>query len=208
MKLLIALLCTLSLSVSALAKKSQKVTQYFELGTSFSLGKTKVQGKEDAVNFVLQASKGYIFNNRWDLSLGLRYAESGADKTIKPKSNPKQYAAQVAVKYLFKKRPGLIKHHHHKSWMVPYVGLAYQWRRFSPHIVPTDKKALTGAKTLEPGYLVSAGVRCFMKKNLAMTLDISYRKATRVTTIKASGAELANTKITELRPSLSFVYFY
>lgn len=210
MKLLIALLFTLSISVFASAKA--KVDKYFELGTSLKWKKTRlsspdVAGGEEVSALEIRATKGYIFKKHWDVSFGVKYSKSGEDQGLgagKGKG-PKGYGAQLGFKYVFNKRPGLMKHHH-KTWMTPYIGVAYQWRRFSPHFVEPTSTII--AKTLEPGYLVSAGVRCFMAKNLAITWDLSYRMAKRVTTNKTSGAELANFKVREINPSMSFVYFY
>lgn len=215
MKLLIALLFTLSLPTFAFAKAQHKIKKYFELGTSFSLNTEKVNGVEEDSILVLQASKGYIFNNRWDVSLGLKYMYKKSDQTsamnapgaTKQAIKPKSYAAQLAVKYIFKKRPGLIKRHH-KTWITPYLGVAYQWRRFSPHAVNISKGVDVNSQTTEPGYIVSAGFRCFMTKNLAATWDLSYRKAIRTTQVKSSGAKLATVNIKEWKPSLSLVYFY
>lgn len=211
MKLLIALLFTSSISISTFAKS--KVDKYFELGTSLDWNKetTTVGGVDsNTTNFTIQATKGYIFKKHWDVSLGFKYISKSNQKVLD--LSPKSYAAQVAVKYVFSKRPGLVRHHH-KTWMTPYVGLAYQWRRYSPHAIPHPVTGLPvpdrSAKTVEPGYVASLGVRCFMKKNMAVTWDLSYRTAKQITTDKGSGAEeLKNIKVTELNPSLSFVYFY
>lgn len=208
MKLLIALLFTLCMTNLALAK----VSNYFELGTSLQWSKSEVTGVNRDIfrNIILQVTKGYIFKEHWDISAGVRYAKLSEDQVRG--DNVKQYAAQFGVKYLFGKYPGLIRNHH-KAWMTPYVGLAYQWRRLSPHGVPNPQFPGTlvpelVVKTLEPGYLISAGIRYFVKKNLAITWDLSYRKAKRVTTNKANGTELASDKVTDINPSLSFVYFF
>ncbi|MBE8162850.1 MAG: porin family protein [Bdellovibrionaceae bacterium] len=203
MKLLIALLFTLSMSVSAAAKS--KVVKYFELGTSLDWNKKTVsKGDKETkqANFTLQATKGYIFKKHWDFSLGLKYAKLAEDQIAG--KDVKRYGARVSVKYVFNKQAPLVKHHH-KTWMTPYLGVGYQWFRLSPHGIGDSKIV---AKTEIPSYILSAGIRCFITKNLAATWDLSYYTGKQVTKNKATRAELSNLKIAELNPSLSFVYFY
>lgn len=212
MKSLIALLFILSMSLSAFA--TSKVDQYFELGTSLDWNKSTSIAKDSSEkvqhNLTIQATKGYVFKKHWDFSLGLRYAKLAADQA-KHGNGTKRYGARVGLKYVFSKRPSFIKHYH-KTWMTPYVGVAYQWGRLSPHtiVVPisAEQTIELQAKTEVPSYIASVGVRCFMTKNLAITWDLSYSKGKTVTTNKASLMKLKNENFTEIKPSLSFVYFY
>lgn len=218
MKLLITLLFTLSISISTFA--GSKVKKYFELGTSLDWNKetriadngTDSKNSEKTLsNFTLKATKGYIFKERWDLSLGVQYKNLAKDQVLSMDGKDvKAYGVRVAIKYVFSKRPSLIKHYH-KRWMTPYLGVAYQLSRLSPHgRLGPDGNLVSGIilKTEKPSYILSAGVRCFKTKNLAVTLDLSYIVGKQISTNKSDGKEMANVEFKEINPSLSFVYFY
>ncbi|MBE8221716.1 MAG: hypothetical protein HAW60_03195 [Bdellovibrionales bacterium] len=213
MKLLIALLFVSSIAMPTFAKRKARkhrvvknqVDKYFEIGTSIDISKetntagTVTSDKEN--NITLRAAKGYIFNKKWDVSLGVQYKRLAEYKNLG--LEPKAYGAKLAVKYIFKKRPSLVKHYH-KTWMTPYVGAAYRWIRVSPF----GATKASSLKLEEPGYILSVGTRCFMTKNLAATFDLSYIVGKKVITNTINGTEIKNEKTKEINPSLSFVYFY
>lgn len=206
MKLLITLLFASSISISTFAKS--KVEQYFELGTSLNWNTETVtvdEVDEKLTSFTLRATKGYIFNKHWDVSLGAQYQKL-AELEKQFGKDVKSYGVRLGVKYVFNKRPGFIKRHH-KKWMTPYVGVAYQLTRLSPHDAVSETLVVK-AKTEIPTYIVSAGIRCFMTNNLAIVWDLSYSTGKQITTGKDSGEEFNNLKVTQLNPSISFAYFY
>lgn len=196
MKLLIGLLL---LTLSTVTFAGHKVERYFAVGPNLHWNSTTtttngVDTKSSSFGFGV--SNGYIFNKHWDLFVGLNYGQSSG-------SDAKTYGGKVGVKYIFNKRPGLIKHHH-KTWMTPYVGVSYDATRMSPQELEDDEVA----KTTNSGYAVSVGVRCFMRANLGVAWDLSYHVSDKVQTNKTSGAEISNLKTKQIVPSISFFYFY
>lgn len=188
--------------IPTLTFASSKVTQYFALGTSLKLNTQKTKFKNNQAdtkfsNLYLHFAKGYIFNKHFDVAVGLHFIKEEAKEVDGNK--PKNYAADVAVKYLFNKY-NIAKRHYHNDFIVPYVGLGLKWSRFSPHT-----EAGQVAKTTKLSSVVSVGLRYFITSNLAIAGDVSYSDTKGST--RTSSTKTAQDK-SGIDSHINLTYFY
>lgn len=165
MKLLIALLFVLPLSVQAGHYKHKKsgyhrfhknVKHYLTVGTALDFFSQKV-GNEKTTSYAIQIGKGLIFKKKYDLSFLLGYDKNATNKN---------YNVKLATKYLFV--DALSRHKKVVGTWVPYLG-------FSVGLYNLKNLAM-GAKDKLKVFGVSAGNRFAISSNMMMSLEYAYQR--------------------------------
>ncbi|MBE8162849.1 MAG: hypothetical protein HAW63_02555 [Bdellovibrionaceae bacterium] len=197
MKLLIALLFVLPLSVQAAhyrgktkhSKKHRrhhrshhhsyfkKAKHYLIVGTALDFSK-KTVGEEKTTNYAIHLGKGIIFKQKYDLAFLVKYE----------KDEEKSLGLNIATKYLLHKAYYIKRLAKRSKWLkkqVPYVGMGYDWSK-------------TAGKTVQAvGF--SAGNRFPISRNMMMALEYTYSLA-------RESSE--NTKSKGSRITMNWNYFF
>lgn len=161
MKLLIALLFVLPLSVQAGHHKGKKGSHkkswsynffhknqhYLTVGTALDFSSKKVDGVK-TTSYAVQLGRGIIFKQKYDVSFLLNYNKKGNDKS---------YGLGVDTKYLFHKM--LTKYKKTTGHLHPYIGIGFS----------VDKEDKTTKKVK-----FSLGNRFPISNNMMLGLDYTY----------------------------------
>ena len=162
---------------------------YFQFGTSIDYAKSKITfpGLEQKTTWTVSAAKGWLLAPQLDLYAGLSYEKSD-ENGIKGTEK----GARLGAKYLFTQG----SQDSAVGSIVPYVGIGLLYAEGAE-----DGETETQFEASLP--FVSAGLRYFWKRNVAVALNYAFYRGKAKLAISKSKLDYEGDELT-----LNYLYFY